>query len=64
MTSTSAVEERQTYDVPQAARLLGCSRNHLYELISRDELPGVIRLGRRRIVISKRAIDDLLEPAE
>lgn len=56
MNNETAIEDRQTYDVAAAARVLGCSRSHLYDLIQRGELPGVIRLG-RRIVISKRAIE-------
>lgn len=44
--------------VPDAARLLGISRAHAYELVTRGELPHV-RLG-RRIVVPKHAIDMLL----
>jgi len=44
--------------VPEAARLLGISRTHAYELVSRSELAH-LRLG-RRIVIPKHAIEALL----
>jgi excisionase family DNA binding protein len=44
--------------VPEAARLLGISRTHAYELVTRSELAHV-RLG-RRIVVPKHAIDALL----
>jgi excisionase family DNA binding protein len=44
--------------VPEAARLLGISRTHAYELVTRGELTHV-RLG-RRIVVPKHAIDALL----
>ena len=44
--------------VPEAARLLGISRTHAYELVTRGELAHV-RLG-RRIVIPRHAIDTLL----
>jgi excisionase family DNA binding protein len=44
--------------VPEAARLLGISRTHAYELVTRGELAHV-RLG-RRIVVPKHAIDALL----
>ena len=44
--------------VPEAARLLGISRTHAYELVARGELAHV-RLG-RRIVVPKHAIDTLL----
>lgn len=44
--------------VPEAAYLLGISRTHAYELVTRGELAHV-RLG-RRIVVPKHAIDALL----
>ena len=44
--------------VPEAARLLGISRTHAYELVTRGELVHV-RLG-RRIVIPRHALDALL----
>jgi excisionase family DNA binding protein len=44
--------------VPEAARLLGISRTHAYELVARGELTH-LRLG-RRIVIPKHAIESLL----
>jgi len=44
--------------VPEAARLLGISRTHAYELVTRGELAHV-RLG-RRIVVPKHSIDTLL----
>ena len=49
--------------VPEAARLLGISRTHAYELVARGDLTHV-RLG-RRIVVPKHAIETLLgAPAE
>ena len=47
--------------VGDAARLLGISRAHAYELVARDELAH-IRLG-RRVVVPRRAIDQLIEDA-
>jgi excisionase family DNA binding protein len=44
--------------VPEAARLLGISRTHAYQLVTRGELAH-IRLG-RRIVVPKRAIETML----
>ena len=44
--------------VPEAARLLGISRTHAYELVARGDLAHV-RLG-RRIVVPKHAIEALL----
>jgi len=53
--------DRLTYSIPEACALLGISRNLGYELARREELPGLIRLGRKRVVISKLAIDRLLQ---
>jgi excisionase family DNA binding protein len=47
--------------VGEAARLLGISRAHAYELVTRAELPH-IRLG-RRVVVPTRAIEQLIENA-
>jgi excisionase family DNA binding protein len=44
--------------IPEAATLLRISRGLAYELARRNELP-VMRLG-RRIVVSRRALDDYL----
>ena len=44
--------------VPEAARLLGISRTHAYELVARGEIAH-LRLG-RRIVIPKHAIETML----
>ena len=54
-------DERLVWTVEEVGRLLGISRAHAYELVARGELTHV-RLG-RRIVIPKRALDELLEPA-
>ncbi len=52
--------ERQTVNLPDAFKMLGISRPVGYELARRDALPvPVIRFG-HRMVISKRAIEDLL----
>lgn len=53
--------ERLTLTVPEAAALLGISRGLAYELAKRGELPGLIRLGQKRVVCSKLAIQKLLE---
>lgn len=47
--------------VGDAARLLGISRAHAYELVARGELAH-IRLG-RRVVVPRRTIDQLIEDA-
>ncbi len=51
--------ERLVWSVEEAGRLLGISRAHAYELVARGALTHV-QLG-RRIVIPKRALDELLD---
>jgi predicted DNA-binding transcriptional regulator AlpA len=52
--------ERQTVNLPAAFKMLGISRPVGYELAKRDALPfPVIRLG-NRMVVSKRALDAVL----
>ncbi len=41
--------ERLCVSVPEAARMLGISRNNCYELVKRGELPS-IRLGNRILI--------------
>jgi excisionase family DNA binding protein len=52
---------RLTYSIPEACALLGISRNLGYDLARRGELPGLIRLGQKRLVVSKVAINRLLQ---
>jgi len=52
-------DERLVYTVAEAARMLGISRAHAYDLVASGELAHV-RLG-RRVVIPKRVIDRLLD---
>jgi predicted DNA-binding transcriptional regulator AlpA len=52
---------RETLNIETAGRMLGISRPVAYELARRDELPvPVIRLG-RRMVVSKRALEAVLD---
>ena len=54
------ITDRQTMNVADVAKVLGISRPVAYELARRDALPvPVIRLG-RRMVVSKRAVEALL----
>ncbi len=49
-----------TVTLPEAAELLGISRDHAYQLVRRDEFPcRVIRLG-RRVVVPTAELDRLL----
>jgi len=53
-----------TMTIPEAARAYGISRQLAYFLARRDELPvKVIRLGGKRMVVSRKAVEDMLEKA-
>lgn len=53
--------ESLTMTIPSVAKALGISRGLAYALAKRDELPvNVIRLGEKRMVVSRRAIERLL----
>jgi predicted DNA-binding transcriptional regulator AlpA len=55
---------RETLNIEAVGRVLGVSRAVAYELARRDELPvPVIRLG-RRMVVSKRALEEVLSSAK
>jgi len=41
--------------------MLGISRNLAYDLARRGELPGAIRLGEKRIVVSRVQLENLLQ---
>jgi excisionase family DNA binding protein len=56
---SESIERPMVYTVTQTASLLGISRTHAYELVSRGELAHV-RLG-RRIVIPRHALERLLD---
>ena len=43
-------QEKQTFTVEEAAKILGVGRQTAYDLARKGELPGVRRLGRRFIV--------------
>lgn len=53
--------EKMTLSIAEVAETLGISRNLAYELAARGELPGLIRLGEKRVVCSKLAIERLLQ---
>lgn len=51
---------RQTLNIEAAGKMLGISRAVAYELARRDQLPvPVIRLG-HRMVVSRRALEEVL----
>ncbi len=52
--------QRQTMNIETFAKVLGISRARAYELARGDKLPvPVIRFG-RRLVVSQRAVEELL----
>lgn len=51
--------ERETWSVPEAARLLGISRGLAYEMAKAGKLP-TIRFG-RRLLVPRRALYRLLD---
>ena len=53
--------QKMTLSIPEVAETLGISRNLAYELAARGELPGLIRLGEKRVVCSRLAIERLLQ---
>ncbi len=53
------IEKRLCITVPEAAKMLGLSRNFAYELVKRGQLP-VIRLG-KRLLIPRVALEKMLE---
>lgn len=53
---------KKTYNLPEAARELGISRNLIYRLAREGHLP-VIKLG-KRVMISSIALEQLLAGAD
>jgi len=56
------IEKRLCISVPEAAKMLGLSRNFTYELVKRGELPS-IKFGKRKL-IPKLALQKRLEEAK
>jgi predicted DNA-binding transcriptional regulator AlpA len=52
--------QKLTLSIPEACSILGISKNLGYEMAKRGEFPGLIRLGQKRVVVSKLAIEKLL----
>ena len=49
-----------TISVAEAAEMLGISRNLGYSLARQGKLSGVIKLGQKRMVVSRKVVDALL----
>jgi excisionase family DNA binding protein len=62
MTATTEPTERLTYSMKEFAEMMGVSYPHVSELIAEGKVPGVIRLG-RRVLILKSAVDQMLKEA-
>jgi excisionase family DNA binding protein len=58
----TGIDKRLCITVPEAAEMLGISRNFAYELVRRGELP-VKKLGEKRRVIPRAALEKMLESA-
>lgn len=52
-----------TLSVEEAAQLLGIGRSLAYDLARSGELPGVVRLGQKRLRVSRAALDNYLAVA-
>jgi excisionase family DNA binding protein len=53
---------RLTYTVEEAAKALGISRGLAYQMVREGRLPA-LRLGQRRLIIPRAALEDLLDVA-
>jgi predicted DNA-binding transcriptional regulator AlpA len=54
--------QRLTMTIPEFAQVTGCSRNLAYFLARKDSLPvPVIKLGLKRMVVSRKAVEELLQ---
>jgi excisionase family DNA binding protein len=56
------IGERLCVTVPEAAKMLGISRNFAYELVKQKQLP-VIKFG-KRLLISRIALEKMLEKGD
>jgi len=57
--SYATIDRRLCVNVPEAAEMLGLSRNFVYKLVREGKLPS-IRFG-KRILIPRAALDKMLE---
>jgi len=53
--------DRLAISVKEAAAMLGVSKNLAYDLARRGKLPGAIRLGAKRVIISRAQFERFLE---
>lgn len=50
-------EQRLVLSVHEAAALLDCSPGLIYSLIREERMPGALRLGVKRIIISRAVLE-------
>jgi excisionase family DNA binding protein len=53
--------KKLTMTIEEAAQSLGISRNLGYRLAATGELPGVLHLGQKRMVVSKAVLDRYIQ---
>ena len=58
-----ADNERATLSVEETAKMLGIGRTLAFDLARRGELPGVLRLGQKRLRVSRVALERYLATA-
>lgn len=52
--------ELATMKIEEAAKVLGIGRQTAYNLANEGKLPGAIRLGKRRWIVSKKMLEEFL----
>jgi excisionase family DNA binding protein len=55
-----ASSDRLTLSIRETAAMLGISKNLAYQLAREGKLPGVIKLGNKRLVVSRIQLENLL----
>jgi len=62
LSAVAPATARLTYTVEEAAKALGISRGLAYEMVREGRLPA-LRLGQRRLIIPRAALEGLLDLA-
>ena len=55
--------ERQTYNIPEVAKIMGVSNYIAYEMAASGKLPA-IRVGAKRVVVPRQVFHQWLETAQ
>jgi predicted DNA-binding transcriptional regulator AlpA len=56
-------KEKPTVSVPEYARIMGISKSLAFKLAGEGKIPGLLRLGEKRMVVSTQAIIRTLDEA-